>query len=176
MRAYGKNCLTAHAPYGALNFSIAAFLWFPHPFDIPRWAKHNKPLQKRLRGELEAVEIAEHSHSLYVIALCTFMRSTHAAEPGPNMHISVACQRKSTSKLTVALAVDAPSSLAFTSVSYVHAAYTSVIATNEGIATKLWRYENSTNMKRNKPQWNRCIVLFCDGHLSYAAFRISNSA
>ena len=176
MRAYGKNCLTAHAPYGALNFSIAAFLWFSHPFDIPRWAKHNKPLQKRLRGEYEAQEIAEHSHSLYAITLCTFIRSPHAAEPGPAIHISVACHRKLTSKLTVALTVDAPSFQAFTSVSYIHTAYTSIIATNEGIATKLWRFENASNMKRNKPQRNRCIVLLCDGHLSYAAFRISNSA
>ena len=73
MRAYGKNCLTTHAPFGALNLSIAAFLWSLHPFDVPRSAKHNTPLQNQLRGELEAVQIAEHSHSLYVIALCTFM-------------------------------------------------------------------------------------------------------
>ena len=147
MRAYGKNCLTAHAPYGALHFSIAAILWFPHPFDIPRWAKHNKPLQKRLRGELQAVEIAEHSHSLYVIALCTFMRSTHAAEPGPTMHISVACQRKSTSKLTVALAVDAPSSLAFTSASCTKATYKWAVRRNEPIGSSLSCYVDGRDME-----------------------------
>jgi hypothetical protein len=91
MRAYVKNCLTAYAPFGALHFSLAALLWCPYPFDVPRCAKHNKSLQKRLRGELEAVRITDYSHSLYVIALCMFIRSTHAVEPGPAMHISVAC-------------------------------------------------------------------------------------
>ena len=65
------------------------------------------------------------------------MQSAYAVEPRPNMHICFAGKRNPTSKLTLALAVDAPSSLAFTSVSYVHAAYTSVIGTNEGIGTKL---------------------------------------
>ena len=137
MRAYGKICLTTHAPFGALHLSDPAFFGCRHPLDVPRSANHNKHLQKRLRGEHEAVQISEHSHSLYENARCTFNRSTHGFEPGPTMHISVACHRKSTSKLTVALAVDAPSSLAFTSISYVHAAYTSVIGTNEGIGTKL---------------------------------------
>ena len=65
------------------------------------------------------------------------MQSTYAVDPRPNMHICFAGTQNPTSKLTLALAVDAPSSLAFTSVSYVHAAHTSVIGTNEGIGTKL---------------------------------------
>ena len=104
MRAYGKICLTTHAPFGALHLSDPAFFGCRHPLDVPRSANRNKRLQKRLRGEHEAVQMSEHSHSLYENARCTFNRSTHGFKPGPTMHISVACRRKATLKLTLALA------------------------------------------------------------------------
>ena len=162
MRAYGKICLTTHAPFGALHLSDPAFFGCRHPLDVPRSANHNKHLQKRLRGEHEAVQISEHSHSLYENARCTFNRSTHGFEPGPTMHTSVACHRKATLKLTLALAGAVPSFSAFTSVSWVQATYTSVMRTHEGIRWRHYHHHNSTRTQRTKPQWNRCILVFFD--------------
>ena len=152
MRASGKICLTALAPFGALHFSDPGFFGCRRLLHVPQTAKHNKHLQKRFCGEHEAVQISEHSHSLYENARCTFTRSTHGFEPGPTMHISVACQRKSTSKLTLALAGDVPSSSAFTSVSWVQATYTSVIRTHEGIRSRHYHHHNSTRTQRSNTQ------------------------
>ena len=62
MRAYGKNCLTTHAPFGALNSSFRHTPSLLHPLDVVQPTMHSRPLQKRLRGELGGVRIGRIRH------------------------------------------------------------------------------------------------------------------